>query len=75
MRSSIFWDVRQRGFGVIYGRFGTTNPSHFQGSSRTLKEMIDLKILVVTDISGQSVGPFFKGQALQETDCLILGDW
>jgi hypothetical protein len=31
-------------------------------------------ILIVTDVSGQPIGPIFKSQAVQYLDCLILED-
>jgi hypothetical protein len=43
MKSSLFWDVKQR-------------------------------ILMVTDVSGQPVGPMFEDQRVHSKDCLTLGD-
>jgi len=35
MRSDFIWDIPQHRFGVCYRRFGTTNRSQLQGSSRS----------------------------------------
>ena len=37
MRSALFWDIMQRRAVILYRRFGTTYPSHLQGSRRSLK--------------------------------------
>jgi hypothetical protein len=32
IRSALFWDITQRRVVIVYRRFGTTYPSHLQGS-------------------------------------------
>jgi hypothetical protein len=49
--SALCWDITCRRVAIVYRRFGTTHRSHLQGS-RVREE----------DVSGQCIGPIFKGQ-------------
>jgi hypothetical protein len=55
LNSSVFWVFMQR---RLHRRFRTTYQSHFQGSS--------VEELPWTDVSGQPIGPFFKGLFREE---------
>jgi hypothetical protein len=55
MRSAIFWGITQRRMVIFYRRFGTPYGSHLQGSSVQRQSF--------TNVSGQRMGPAFKGLA------------
>jgi hypothetical protein len=41
-RSSLFWDVTQRGLVVMYRRFGTTHIPHFQRQAVQEEALLEL---------------------------------